>query len=126
MSKLFTLPAGSTAKYLLFAGWFVAIFFAFATQLPTKFTDAEKNESSSFLPGDAESTKALKVTEKLQGGEQAATVVVYRRGGGLTADDRAKIASDRGKLNAKRFRNTSPFGAPSSRRTAPPPSWSTR
>jgi len=112
MSKLFTLPAGSTAKYLLFAGWLIAIFFAFATQLPTKFTDAEKNESSSFLPGDAESTKALEVTEKLQGGEQAATVVVYRRDGGLTADDRAKIASDRGKLNTKRFRNTTPFAAP--------------
>jgi len=34
-------------------------------QLPTKFSDAENNESTSFLPGDAESTKALTAAEVL-------------------------------------------------------------
>ena len=60
-----------------------------------KFADAEKNESTSFLPGDAESTKALEaVTEELQGGEQAPIVIVYRREGGLTAADRKRGSAD--------------------------------
>ena len=55
-----------------------------------------------FLPGDAESTKALEVTEELQGGEQAPIVIVYRREGGLTAADRAQIARPRRAQRADR------------------------
>ena len=62
-----------------------------AANLPGKFTDAEKNESTSFLPGDAESTKALQATEDLQGGELAPAVIVYRRASGLTPADLQKI-----------------------------------
>ena len=57
--------------------------------LPGKFSDAERNDSSSYLPGDAESTRALEATKELTEGEQAAMVIVYRREGGLTAADRA-------------------------------------
>ena len=77
--------------------------------LPGKFTDAEKNESTSFLPGDAESTKALQAVEELQGGEKAAAVVVYRRDGGLTAADRQVIAEDRRNFNADLPRATQPL-----------------
>jgi RND superfamily putative drug exporter len=97
--SIFSLPAGRRAKWLVFAVWFVAIFIAAGpAQLPTKFADAEENESTSFLPGDAESTKALTATEELQGGELAPAVIVYRRESGLTAADRQKIQSDIGKL----------------------------
>ena len=71
----------------------------FGFNLPGKYTDAEKNESTSFLPGDAESTKALEAVEELQGGEQAPTVVVYRREGGLTAADARTIAEDQRNFN---------------------------
>ena len=73
-----------------------------ALNLPGKFADAEKNESSSFLPGDAESTKALEATERLQGGETAPIVAVYRREGGLTAADRTTIAGAIDAFNSKR------------------------
>ena len=41
----------------------------------------------------------LGITEELQGGEQAPIVIVYRREGGLTAADRARLAADRAELN---------------------------
>ena len=87
----------------MFAIWIVAIFGAMAANLPGKFSDAEDNESTSFLPGDAESTKALTATEDLQGGELAPAVIVFRRDSGLTAADRQTIQKDVAKLAQKRF-----------------------
>ena len=112
MSRFLTIPAGRRAKWVVFAVWIVAVLGMSAANLPGKFSDAEKNESTSFLPGDAESTKALDVTKRLQGGEQAATVIVYRREGGLTAADRRRIAADTARLNALTFAGTSKFGKP--------------
>jgi putative drug exporter of the RND superfamily len=86
--------AGRRAKWAVLAVWLVAIFGSFALGLPGKFTDAEKNDSASFLPEDAESTKALAAAEALQGGEEVALVVVFRRDGGLTAADQAVIRED--------------------------------
>jgi RND superfamily putative drug exporter len=82
--------------------------------LPGKFADAENNESTSFLPSDAESTKALTVAEELQDGEQAPIVIIYRREGGLTEADQQKIAADRDELNAamEKYPQVSPFGEP--------------
>ena len=50
-----------------------------------KFEDAQENESTSFLPGDAESVKALEAIERFPGGEVAPAVTVIERDGGLTA-----------------------------------------
>jgi RND superfamily putative drug exporter len=41
-----------------------------------KFEQAQKNETSSFLPGSAESVKALKQIERFPGGEEAPAVIV--------------------------------------------------
>ena len=101
---LFAIAAGSRAKWVVFPIWLVGIFIAAGPRTcPAKFTDAENNESTSFLPGDAESTKALSATEDLQGGELAPAVIVYRRESGLTAADRAKIVEDVGRLTEERF-----------------------
>jgi len=101
--SIFSFPAGRRSKWIVFAIWIVAIFVAFGTNLPGKFTDAEDNESTSFLPGDAESTKALTATEDLQGGELAPAVIVFRRESGLTAADRTTIQADVAKLAQKRY-----------------------
>src|SRR3954451_24144592 len=92
MRSVLTFPAGRRAKWIIFGAWIVLIFAISALNLPGKFADAEKNESSSFLPGDAESTRALAVTKELQGAETVQTVVVFRRAGGLTPGDGAYIA----------------------------------
>ena len=112
MSRLLAFPAHPRHKWIVFGVWLLIMAGALAANLPGKFADNEKNESSSFLPGDAESTRALAATEELQGAEQAPMVVVYRREGGLTAADRGRIAADRNELNALRLRATTPFGAP--------------
>ena len=100
MSRFLTVSAGRTAKFVVLAVCLVALVVSGAANLPGKYTDAENNESTSFLPSDAESTEVLRITEELQGGEQAPVVIVYRREGGLSAEDQARIAADREELNA--------------------------
>lgn len=112
MASLLAIAAGRRATWVIATVWLLAMVGTFAFNLPGRFSDAEKNESTSFLPGDAESTKALQVTERFQGGELAPLVVVYRREGGLTAADRSRIAADRRALNRLKLRATSQFAAP--------------
>ena len=102
--SFFTFPAGRRAKWIVFALWILGIFVAAGPAgLPEKFTDAEDNESTSFLPGDAESTDALEATEQLQDGELAPAVIVYRRAGGLTPADFGQIRADVREMTAERF-----------------------
>ena len=99
--SIFAISAGPRAKWVVFGIWLIGIFIAAGpANLPGKFTDAENNESTSFLPGDAESTKALTATEDLQSGELAPAVIVYRRESGLTQADRRKIVSDVRRMTA--------------------------
>ena len=96
--SIFTLAAGRRAKWVVLGIWLLGMFISFGANLPGKFTDAEDNESTSFLPCDAESTKVLSAAEELQGGELAPAVILYRRESGLTPADRQKIISDVGRL----------------------------
>ncbi len=117
MTRLFTFPAGRRAKWIVFIVWTVAVAAMLATNLPGKYSEAERNESTSFLPGDAESTRALAITEALQDGERAPTVIVYQRDGGLTAADEQRITSDVAELNSQAvFPNATPFGNPAGER----------
>jgi RND superfamily putative drug exporter len=104
VGRLLAIPAGRRAKWVVFFTWMVVVFGSSAAQLPTKFQDAEKNDAASFLPGDAESTKALEQTKRLQSGELAPMVVIFRREGGLTAADRARIAALVERFNRERAR----------------------
>jgi RND superfamily putative drug exporter len=102
--SLFTFPAGRRAKWIVFAVWFAAIFIAAGpADLPGKFADAEDNEATSYLPGDAESTAALEATEELQDGELAPAVIVYRREEGLKPADFETIRADVAAMTAERF-----------------------
>ena len=100
MSRFLTFPAGRIAKFVVLAVCLIALFASGAANLPGKYSDAENNESTSFLPADAESTEVLGISEELQGGEQAPIVIIYRREGGLSPEDQEKIAADRTELNA--------------------------
>jgi putative drug exporter of the RND superfamily len=102
--SLLTFAAGRRAKWIVFAIWFLVIFVAAVpANLPGKFEDAESNEATSYLPGDAESTAALHATESLQNGELAPAVIVFRRASGLTATDLRTIEADVGKMAQRRF-----------------------
>ena len=101
--SIFALPAGRRSKWAVFAVWILAWLVIFGADLPGKFADAENNESTSFLPGDAESTEVLSKAEDLQGGELAPAVILYRREAGLTPGDFAKIQDDAARLTEERF-----------------------
>ncbi len=128
-SSIFAAVASPRAKWLVFLTWFVVIFASFGAGVPEKYTDAQENESTSFLPGDAESTKALTAAEDLQGGELAPAVILYRRESGLTPADKQKIVTDVEALTAKRFQAVVADGATAAAggqsggdsRQAPPP-----
>ena len=99
--SLLTLPSGRRLKWAFFVGWMVITFAIVGADLPTKFDEAQSNESTSFLPGDAESTKALEASEEIQGAELLPLVIVYRSDDGkLTEDELARIDADREALNS--------------------------
>ena len=98
--NLFAVPAGRRAKGVVFFITLV-VFAGFASQAG-KFEKAQKNETSSFLPGSAESVKALKQIERFPGGEQAPAVIVYERASGLNDADKRRISATVAKLNADR------------------------
>jgi putative drug exporter of the RND superfamily len=94
--KLAGIPAGSWTKWIVVGLWVVV--FAVAYPLQNKLTHVEKNDSSAWLPASAESVKVLDVQARFQPPNTYPGVVVYYRGSGLTAADRAKAAAD-----ARRF-----------------------
>jgi len=100
-------------KWLFLAVWLLIAFAIGAGNLPTKFDDAQNNESSSFLPGDAESTKALVASEEIQGDELLPIVIVYKRADGkLSESDLERIETDRAALNADLPRRTAQYSKP--------------
>jgi putative drug exporter of the RND superfamily len=94
MGRLLTIPAGRTAKWVVFAVFLLVTGFVGAAYAG-KFEDAQENETGSFLPGKAESVKSLEAVKQYPGGELAPAVIVYERRGGLTDADRQRVADDR-------------------------------
>lgn len=85
------LVCGRRAKWLVLALWLVVLFLA--APLAQKLTDAQDNDAASWLPGSAESTQVLEISEDFRP-EQIPAIVVYARESGLTAADRERIAED--------------------------------
>ncbi|MEV0527638.1 MMPL family transporter [Streptomyces sp. NPDC050439] len=85
------LVCGRRTKWLVVLFWLVVI--VAAAPLAQKLTDAQDNQASSWLPGSAESTQVLDISEDFRP-EQIPAIVVYAREGGLTVADRARIAED--------------------------------
>ena len=97
---MLTLPAGRRSKYVVLI--IAVLFFGGLASQSGKFEGVQKNESSSWLPGDAESLKALETVQKLPGGELAPAVIVFERSSGLTDQDKQRVNDTRTKLNENR------------------------
>ncbi|WP_326751676.1 MMPL family transporter [Streptomyces hirsutus] len=89
------LVCGRRAKWLVLALWLVVLFLA--APLAQKLTDAQDNNAASWLPGSAESTQVLEISEDFRP-EQIPAIVVYARESGLTAADRERITEDAARL----------------------------
>ena len=76
---------------------------------------------SSFLPADAESTRALdRLEQSQQSGEEVPTVIVFERNGGLTGADLDAIGRYGRALNRMRIVGATPIIDPFSAETAAP------
>ncbi|MDL2080273.1 MMPL family transporter [Streptomyces sp. GXMU-J15] len=82
---------GRRAKWVVLVFWLIVLFIA--APFAQKLTDAQDNDAASWLPGSAESTQVLEISENFRP-EQIPAIVVYAREGGLTAEDRAAIEED--------------------------------
>ncbi|MDL5200376.1 MMPL family transporter [Streptomyces sp. ALI-76-A] len=82
------LVCGRRAKWLVLVLWLVVLFAT--APFAQKLTDAQDNDAASWLPGSAESTQVLQLSEDFRP-EQIPAIVVYAREDGLTAQDRARI-----------------------------------
>ncbi|MEW2072468.1 MMPL family transporter [Streptomyces sp. NPDC013433] len=85
------LVCGRRSKWLVLGLWVVVLLLT--APFAQKLTDAQDNDAASWLPGSAESTQVLEISEDFRP-EQIPAIVVYARDGGLTAADRARIAED--------------------------------
>jgi putative drug exporter of the RND superfamily len=79
-------------KWAALVFWLIVV--GVAGSLAQKLTDVEKNDAISWLPGSAESTKALDRLEAFQDPNELTTVIVYERPEGLTKGDLAKATAD--------------------------------
>ncbi|WP_051829715.1 MULTISPECIES: MMPL family transporter [Streptomyces] len=90
--NLAALPCGRRSKWVVLAVWLVLLLAV--GPLAGKLMGAEDNQASSWLPGNAESTRVLTAQRAFQPVDTAQAVVVYQRTGGITAADRAEATRE--------------------------------
>jgi putative drug exporter of the RND superfamily len=93
MSALASFVSGRRTKWVVIVLWIVGVIAL--SPLAAKLGDATRDETASFLPEDAESTQVQELLkDRFPGGETTIGLIVYKRAGGLTEADRAKIVRD--------------------------------
>ena len=78
---------GRVTKWIVLVFWLLAV--VGAGGFAAKLTDVQNNEASSWLPANAESTRALDKLEPFQDPDAIPTVVVYEKKSGLSQADLA-------------------------------------
>ena len=87
------LPCGRWSKWVVLVFW-IAVF-AVAGPLAGKLNSAQQNDSSAWLPHNAESTQVVELAKRFSPSDIFPALVVYERPDGpVTAADRAKVAAD--------------------------------
>src|SRR3954469_15810656 len=76
---------GHVTKWVVLAFWVIVV--VAAGSVASKLSDVQDNQASSWLPGSAESTKALDKLAPFQSENDIPTVLVYSKDSGLTKAD---------------------------------------
>jgi putative drug exporter of the RND superfamily len=93
LRRLAAFVSGRRTKWVVLAAWIVLVLVL--APVGSKLADVTNDQTQSFLPKNAESTKVVKLlTKEFPGGQTVNGLIVYRRTGGLTAADKAKVAED--------------------------------
>jgi RND superfamily putative drug exporter len=91
--RLAALPCGRWSKWAVLAFWIAVL--VVALPLAGKLNSAQKNDASSWLPKNAESTQVVDLAKRFTPSDVFPALVVYERSGGpVTAADHAKVAAD--------------------------------
>ncbi len=93
IARLLALPAGRVTKWLVVAGWLVAV--VVAIPLAGKLSQVADDSATVELPRAAEATQVTALTDRFPDGTTAPGIVVYVRDQGVTPADRAKVDADR-------------------------------
>src|SRR4029453_4110890 len=87
------LVSGRWTKWVVLVFWIVV--FAVAGPLAGKLNSAQQNDSSAWLPKNAESTQVVELAKRFAPSDVFPALVVYERPDGpITPADRAKVAAD--------------------------------
>jgi RND superfamily putative drug exporter len=87
------LPCGRWTKWVVLAFWIGV--FAVAGPLAGKLNSAQQNDSSAWLPQNAESTQVVELAKQFSPSDVFPALVVYERtDGAITPADQAKAAAD--------------------------------
>jgi RND superfamily putative drug exporter len=88
-----SLPAGRWTKWVVLGFW--VLVFAVAGPLAGKLNSAQQNDSSAWLPNNAESTQVVELAKRFAPSDIFPALVVYERPDGpITPADQAKAAAD--------------------------------
>jgi RND superfamily putative drug exporter len=90
--RIARLPAGRRTKWVVLAFWIV-VFFG-AQFYASKLNSAQQNDSSAWLPNNAESTQVVDLAKRFTPSDVFPGLVVYERADGITEADKAKVAAD--------------------------------
>ena len=91
--RIAALPCGRWTKWFVLAFW-IAVF-AVAGPLAGKLNSAQQNDSSAWLPHNAESTQVVELAKKFTPSDVFPVLVVYERPDGIiTPADQAKVTAD--------------------------------
>src|SRR4051794_41295088 len=86
---MLTFPAGRRAKFVVLLAALV-VAGGIGGTFAGKFEKAQKNETSSFLPRDTESVRALEAGKRFPGGETAAAGTLVSQGPGRLGPPRGE------------------------------------
>ena len=89
---------GRVSKWIVLAFWIVAV--VVLGGFAGKLTDVQNNEAASWLPQNAESTRALEKLAPFQDPNAIPTTVVYEKKAGFSDGDLAALKEQAGRLQA--------------------------
>jgi RND superfamily putative drug exporter len=89
---------GRVTKWIVLAFWIGA--FVVLGSFAGKLTDVQNNEASSWLPGNAESTRAIEKMAPFQDPNAIPTTVVYEKKSGFTPEDLATLTKQASELQS--------------------------
>ena len=93
MRRLASIASGRRTKWFVLLAWVLLLIVL--VPVGSKLSGKTNDQTESFLPQNAESTKVVRLLKReFPGGQTVNGLIVYRRPGGLTAADKRKIVAD--------------------------------